>query len=705
MGNTKSKQKKSETPSLEICLLEELHNDPSAYEKTKCFLTATKFGLLEYTQKLLSQGVDVNSSNLLGVSALHFAAKEGHYDVVKELIKNGADVNAKTIKLNTPLHLASIKGNIQIADLLVENGAHVNIQASLGFTPLYMASQENHARMVQFLLEYGADPHSAAEGGFTPLIVAQQQNCKEVISVLEKFEKEIESVKIPAVDVPDKLLGSLSFKVCEKLAEKSCSGQRLNECHEITFVVGPEGGILSQSGHLPFSMTFPTGCVSRSLAVTCCLRNGADNFCPLPLNDSEALVSYILEIRPVGAKLIHPVLIELHHFASYRPERKVFMLKSDVGDTWSLCYEGDSLPSSEPCDNGFTSATKASIFLKTLVLPRFLCIISSIHMDVKTVGTDGGKIASSLVPGAEIVLSPGSLLKPVNIGLSVQPVPVDLVKKVFGDHVTVSPILTVEPRYRKFHKACTLSIPLVNKGTVSLPVDDEKIITCNSITKQDHSNSEGELTSQSRSQDTRKMHLVCSLTGGNQQVEWLNITGSASMKKSKTYMSLSTYVTGRYCLVCQCYPITPVWWKDMVQLVSELYQEVVKIPIYVRFFLMIKRLKRGKAEICIICRVNIDGTDTNHVEGFSLATPSCTAEVFEKEQLHLDVQGNLRMDGNCSDQNYIEVNSFRQNTVRCLLKVKDSARQPFGSVKVTRNPKVMRRNEGSFVVCSFDIEL
>ena len=41
-----------------------------------------------------------------------------------------------------------------------------------------------------------------------------------------------------------------------------------------------------------------------------------------------------------------------------------------------------------------------------------------------------------------------------------QPVQPELVSKMLGNRVAVSPIVTVEPRRRKFHKPITLTIPV-----------------------------------------------------------------------------------------------------------------------------------------------------------------------------------------------------------------------------------------------------
>nr|CAD7427610.1 unnamed protein product [Timema monikensis] len=51
-----------------------------------------------------------------------------------------------------------------------------------------------------------------------------------------------------------------------------------------------------------------------------------------------------------------------------------------------------------------------------------------------------------------------------------QPVPAELTAKLLGNRVAVSPIVTVEPRRRKFHKPITLTIPVpqaANKGMIN----------------------------------------------------------------------------------------------------------------------------------------------------------------------------------------------------------------------------------------------
>lgn len=56
------------------------------------------------------------------------------------------------------------------------------------------------------------------------------------------------------------------------------------------------------------------------------------------------------------------------------------------------------------------------------------------------------------------------------VSLQAQPISAELAAKLLGNRVAVSPIVTVEPRRRKFHKPITLTIPVpqaANKGMIN----------------------------------------------------------------------------------------------------------------------------------------------------------------------------------------------------------------------------------------------
>ena len=118
-----------------------------------------------------------------GLTAFHFAAREGHHEVVRALVEEGNDINIRASADNaTPLLVATINGHFDLAAEMLRMGADPNLAADNGNTPLYSAivrqwahqSGYPHPRhhqfqdityleMMELLLEAGADPNSRLE--------------------------------------------------------------------------------------------------------------------------------------------------------------------------------------------------------------------------------------------------------------------------------------------------------------------------------------------------------------------------------------------------------------------------------------------------------------------------------------------------------------------------------------------------------------
>ena len=73
-----------------------------------------------------------------GLTALHFAARQGAMATAEALIKAGANVNQRGAgDLVTPILIASINGHFDLVSYLLDNGADPNIPSLGGVTPLY----------------------------------------------------------------------------------------------------------------------------------------------------------------------------------------------------------------------------------------------------------------------------------------------------------------------------------------------------------------------------------------------------------------------------------------------------------------------------------------------------------------------------------------------------------------------------------------
>ncbi len=94
-------------------------------------------------------------------------------EAVKTLLKSGADVNAAQGDGMTALHWASRNGDAELTQMLLFAGANVKATTRLGgYTPLMMAAEQGHASVIAALLTGGADAkaanthgHDAADAG------------------------------------------------------------------------------------------------------------------------------------------------------------------------------------------------------------------------------------------------------------------------------------------------------------------------------------------------------------------------------------------------------------------------------------------------------------------------------------------------------------------------------------------------------------
>ncbi|KAA8527226.1 hypothetical protein F0562_034677 [Nyssa sinensis] len=94
-------------------------------------------GDVKGVQDLLDEGIDVNSIDLDGRTALHIAACEGHVDVVKLLLSRKANIDARDRWGSTAAADAKYYGNVEVYNILKARGAKV---PKIRKTPMVVAN-------------------------------------------------------------------------------------------------------------------------------------------------------------------------------------------------------------------------------------------------------------------------------------------------------------------------------------------------------------------------------------------------------------------------------------------------------------------------------------------------------------------------------------------------------------------------------------
>lgn len=160
-------------------------NAARAAAQNPALVAAAKVGDTATVVQLLTQGVDPNSVDGSGVSALEWAAGTGQLATVDALVAGHAAVDGHfNPNKITPLMRAATFGFPKIVARLIERGADVNAKAAGDFTALYYAASENHADIVALLLRHGAAIDVVNSQGDTALSAAAQKGASAATRIL-----------------------------------------------------------------------------------------------------------------------------------------------------------------------------------------------------------------------------------------------------------------------------------------------------------------------------------------------------------------------------------------------------------------------------------------------------------------------------------------------------------------------------------------
>ncbi|XP_036978705.1 ankyrin-3-like isoform X23 [Acanthopagrus latus] len=451
----------------------------------------------------------------------------------------------------------------------------------------------------------------------------------------------------------------------------------------VSFMVDARGGSMRGSRHNGMRIIIPPRKCTAPTRITCRLAKRHKLAYPPPMVEGEGLVSRLVEVGPAGAQFLGPVIVEIPHFGSMRgKERELIVLRSDNGDTWKE-HQADTRPEDltdlltgmdEELDSPAELEKKRICRIVTRDFPQYFAVVSRIKQESNHMGPDGGMLSSSTVPMVQASFPQGALTKRIRVGLQAQPVPDDMVRAVLGNRATFSPIVTVEPRRRKFHKPITMTIPVPPRSAEGHP-------------------------SGHRGDSAPCLRLLCSITGGTSPAQWEDITGTTPLSFVTDCVSFTTNVSARFWLA-DCHQI-----PETVSLASQLYRELICVPYLAKFVVFAKSNDTVEARLRCFCMTDdkVDKT-LEQQENFEEVARSKDIEVLEGKPIHVDCYGNLSPLTKSGQQLVFNFYSFKENRLPFNVKVRDMGQEPCGRLSFLREPKTTKGLPQT-AICNLNITL
>ncbi|XP_023373947.1 ankyrin-2 isoform X36 [Otolemur garnettii] len=668
-------------------------------------IVACHYGNVKMVNFLLKQGANVNAKTKNGYTPLHQAAQQGHTHIINVLLQHGAKPNATTANGNTALAIAKRLGYISVVDTLkvvteevttttttITEKHKLNVPETMTEV-LDVSDEEGDDTMTgdggeylrpEDLKELGDDslPSSqfldgmnylrySLEGGRSDS--SDRSHTLSHASYLRDSAMIDDSVVIPSHQVSTlaKEAERNSYRLSwgtENLDNVALSSSPIHSGFLVSFMVDARGGAMRGCRHNGLRIIIPPRKCTAPTRVTCRLVKRHRLATMPPMVEGEGLASRLIEVGPSGAQFLGPVIVEIPHFAALRgKERELVVLRSENGDSWKehYCeYTEDELNEilngmDEVLDSPEDLEKKRICRIITRDFPQYFAVVSRIKQDSNLIGPEGGVLSSTVVPQVQAVFPEGALTKRIRVGLQAQPMHSELVKKILGNKATFSPIVTLEPRRRKFHKPITMTIP-VPKASSDVMLNGF-------------------------GGDAPTLRLLCSITGGTTPAQWEDITGTTPLTFVNECVSFTTNVSARFWLI-DCRQI-----QESVTFASQVYREIICVPYMAKFVVFAKSHDPIEARLRCFCMTDdkVDKT-LEQQENFAEVARSRDVEVLEGKPIYVDCFGNLVPLTKSGQHHIFSFFAFKENRLPLFVKVRDTTQEPCGRLSFMKEPKSTR---------------
>uniref|UniRef100_A0A663DSF1 Ankyrin 3 n=1 Tax=Aquila chrysaetos chrysaetos TaxID=223781 RepID=A0A663DSF1_AQUCH len=696
------------------------------------------YGNIKIVNFLLQHSAKVNAKTKNGYTPLHQAAQQGHTHIINVLLQHGAAPNELTVNGNTALAIAKRLGYISVVDTLkvvteetmttitVTEKHKMNVPETMNEV-LDMSDDEVRKANAPEILsdaEYLSDVEEGEDAmtgdtdkylgpqdlkelgddslpaeGYMGFSLGARSASPKVSSdrsyTLNRSSYARDSMMIEELLVPAKdqhLTFQREFD-SDSLRHYSWAADTLDNVNLVSspihsgflvsFMVDARGGSMRGSRHHGMRIIIPPRKCTAPTRITCRLVKRHKLASPPPMVEGEGLASRLVEMGPAGAQFLGPVIVEIPHFGSMRgKERELIVLRSENGETWKE-HQYDSKHEDlteilngmdEELDSVEELEKKRICRIVTKDFPQYFAVVSRIKQESNQIGPEGGVLSSTTVPRVQASFPEGALTKRIRVGLQAQPVPEEIVKKILGNKATFSPIVTVEPRRRKFHKPITMTIPVP-------PPSGEGV------------------TNGYKGDTTPSLRLLCSITGGTSPAQWEDITGTTPLTFSNDCVSFTTNVSARFWLA-DCHQVL-----ETVGLATQLYRELICVPYMAKFVIFAKMNDPVESNLRCFCMTDdkVDKT-LEQQENFEEVARSKDIEVLEGKPIYVDCYGNLAPLTKGGQQLVFNFYAFKENRLPFSIKVRDTSQEPCGRLSFLKEPKTTKGLPQT-AVCNLNITL
>jgi len=270
---------------------------------------------VELVDALLTAGADAKAATRYNVMPLYFACLNGNATIIERLLKAGADPDSTAEEGQTALMTAALNGNVSAIKVLLAHKADVNAKEPVrGQTALMWAASEGNARAIEALIEAGADVNTKSKTGMTPLLFAVRNGHIPSVIALLNHRANVNDVAPDGTSALNMAVVNAYFELAAVLldhgADPNAPDPRGSALHTLAWLRKPGADGAAGVGNTPHGPPPPTGNLTPLELAKKLLEKGANP--NIRINWEEK------KFDKEGGTMKNPPLIQLgRHYLTY----------------------------------------------------------------------------------------------------------------------------------------------------------------------------------------------------------------------------------------------------------------------------------------------------------------------------------------------------------------------------------------------------